>query len=382
MHSQSIIERFRWNEEPLGLERDGLLAIYPLVVDTNILLSDVIASLRRRTPSRLLTLAHLGKLRIFAAAHVSDEVRMHLPRMAWEHQLPPLDALQWWMVNYLPIIRFVDVPHLDLGDPRPGHIQDADDVPTAELVAILAPIISLSNDAHLVEPGMARRDWRFLVEQGQTVATKDIIFMGTVVTASMGGDLGLRAVRATIRPVRAVRSTVAIGAGVILLATLALWLRYRILACDETPDKHTSSPRSTRLRTAFESAKATALVAILGLSSILDDATAAANTLESGKVRDAARPETERAIAIRLLSHLLAAAPRSMTATDLVKVLTSSSHVRRTDISATLKLLNGEPAFVPIGASRWQLGAQKAVDPEAINRMRRAIPTPMFAPWQ
>ncbi len=382
MHAQSIIERFRWNEEPFNLERDGLLAIYPLVVDTNILLSDVIASLRGRTPSRFLTLAHLGELRVFAAAHVDGEVRMHLPRMAREHYLSPLDALQWWMVNYLPVIRFVNVPHVDVGDPRPGRIQDADDMPTAELVAILAPIISLSKDAHLVDLGMARRDWRFLVEQGHAVATKDMIFMATVVTASIGGDLGLRVVRTTIRPVRTMPSLVAIGVGVILCAALALWLRHQRLICDESPDKHTPSPSATRLHTALELAKTTALVAILRLNSILDEATEAADTLENGKVRDAAHPETERAITIRLLSHLLAVTPRPMTATDLVRVLTSSSCVRRADVSATLKLLNAEPAFMRVGTSRWQLGAHKAVDLEAIDRMQRAIPTPMFDAWQ
>lgn len=70
MSSWSVIKRFRWDDPPLAHDWTLFLPIYPVIVDTNILISDMIEAMTKQQPSRLLSLARLGKARFFAGAHV------------------------------------------------------------------------------------------------------------------------------------------------------------------------------------------------------------------------------------------------------------------------------------------------------------------------
>jgi len=379
MHHQSIVTQLPWDEAPIERVWDDLLAIHPLVVDTNVLISDVIASMRTPAPSQLLTLARLGKIRIFAATHVDHEMRMHLPRVAREYNHSPIDALERWMVEYLPVIKFIDVPHLDLDDPRPGRVQeqDPDDVPTAELVAMLAPVLSVSKDWHLVNTGVARAEWGFVVKQARALATKDTLVVSTSITVTTGIDLGARAVRATIRPIRLLPTPVAVGAGAILLATGALWLRHQKTTPNRSAYKG-PSPKAPWIQATLDWVKMAGLMALWTLNRTLDEADVALDILESRKIASVTNNEIDRVVTVRLLAQALAVAPRPMTATELVKALSSSPHASRADVNAALLLLRTQPAFMRIGASRWQLGVQKSTDLEAIVRMRQALPAPIF----
>ncbi|PKN82933.1 MAG: hypothetical protein CVU47_01180 [Chloroflexi bacterium HGW-Chloroflexi-9] len=122
-----------------------------MVVDTNVLLQDVLRTVRTGRPTCLQQLATLGAIRVFAADHVHEEVLEHLPRRADQLGLGTGAALDVWRGDYLPTISWVNVGGVPATNELLAQIaaRDADDVGTATL-ALLLGTKALSEDNDLV----------------------------------------------------------------------------------------------------------------------------------------------------------------------------------------------------------------------------------------
>jgi predicted nucleic acid-binding protein len=140
----------------------------PYVVDTNVILRDVLRFARERHTALSLA-TQVGAVKAFAAIHVMDEVAEHLPELAKRQQVT--NATEAWK-TYSKNISFVELPTEPIFDRRVAQVQreDEDGLPTAILVATLAPCIALSEDRHLTDAGLASPEWLKLALSSRDIA--------------------------------------------------------------------------------------------------------------------------------------------------------------------------------------------------------------------
>lgn len=131
--------------------------ILPVVVDTNVLLNDLMQTVKRGHPTALVEAARLGSIRLFAAEHVADEMAERLPTYATRRNRGDLlEELQaTWDAAYWPLVHLVAVPH-DLQNDLVARVRsrDADDAPTAALACLLAPCLVFTDDDDLAAHGL------------------------------------------------------------------------------------------------------------------------------------------------------------------------------------------------------------------------------------
>ena len=177
--NHSFVSDFRRANPTFGKSR-GMLSIHPYVVDSNVLLNDLMSAVRRGRPGALVASARVGSCRYYASAHVFDEVPERMAHQARKAKVDPAIAYQRWVSEYLQAILFVTMPAELPDDSRAGRVvaRDPDDAATAALVLLLGPI-SLSEDGHLVDPGLATREWLPLTRAGRTVAESDQLPVGS-----------------------------------------------------------------------------------------------------------------------------------------------------------------------------------------------------------
>jgi hypothetical protein len=109
--------------------------------------------------SALLGAATRGTVRIYARNHVYWEALEKLPIVMARWGFDPAAAALAFEEEFLPWIRFVDICGLSTPGQPELQITDADDRPTAILVSVLSPAVSLSRDPDLIETGFAFYDW-------------------------------------------------------------------------------------------------------------------------------------------------------------------------------------------------------------------------------
>jgi hypothetical protein len=147
-------------------------SIQPVVVDANVLVSDVFYAALHNGQSALLDLARFGSGRLFTSAHVYGKVYERLPKLALtgagRNRLD--SAMRTWETEYLPRVRFVQVPDGLLTSPKVAAVPDAEDRPVAALAFLLAPSVLLSEDTHLYGLGLAGSDWRPVAVAGRELA--------------------------------------------------------------------------------------------------------------------------------------------------------------------------------------------------------------------
>lgn len=152
--------------------------VRPLVIDANVLRSEILRVTRRGgEPTRLITAASVGAVRLYCAQHVIDEVERHLTEWAEAASADPLEAARAWDATHRRLLVCVeDDPatiylgneawRLDvLATSERRHLGDRDDLPTARLaLALEAPL--LSRDTALLRAvyghdhdTAAHRDW-------------------------------------------------------------------------------------------------------------------------------------------------------------------------------------------------------------------------------
>ncbi|MHB1576195.1 MAG: PIN domain-containing protein [Candidatus Dormibacteria bacterium] len=120
-----------------------------IVLDANVLRDDILYACRTASRTTLITAANQQALRLYSAEHVIDEVEQYAEKWSVEKGLEHSTFMGIWNASYLPLIRAVTNPPVDLllpdevtrieklKDPVSG---DPDDVPSAVLALLLGAI--------------------------------------------------------------------------------------------------------------------------------------------------------------------------------------------------------------------------------------------------
>ena len=154
-------------------ERHGVLAISPVIVDANALISDVY-HLLQTDHSRLIETAELGSIRLFSPAAVYSEVYRNLRRLAVGSRSAQLHrAIDLWEAKYLPLIRWCLIDARGPSDAWSESVVHLADRPLARLAWAIAPChIWSDNHAHL--GGLTGgRNWRVLAKAADHAALPD-----------------------------------------------------------------------------------------------------------------------------------------------------------------------------------------------------------------
>ncbi len=126
------------------------------VVDTDVILANLIHQARAGVTPRLQRAAGDGTVRLFAANHVYFETYEKLPKIAADTGLDVAALRDLFEQQHLPVTRFVDMSG-DFSGRVP--VTDAKDVPTALLADLISPCVLFSRDRHLKNPGLAPANW-------------------------------------------------------------------------------------------------------------------------------------------------------------------------------------------------------------------------------
>jgi hypothetical protein len=126
------------------------------VVDTDVILANLIHQARATVTPRLLRAASDGTVRLFAANHVYFETYDKLSEVAADTGLDVATLRELFEEEHLPLITFVNMSGEFSGR---VPVTDAKDVPTAALADLISPCVLFSRDRHLRDPGLAPPNW-------------------------------------------------------------------------------------------------------------------------------------------------------------------------------------------------------------------------------
>jgi hypothetical protein len=155
------IEQF-WIELPL-----------PQLIDTSILFRELHGLAKGHRP-RLLSAARSGTAILYVPTNVAKEVPAKFDRIASAARVPVESVETAWWDHYSPHVRVVDaVPALADRRRHGLSAEDTDDLPFADAVALLGPILAFSEDSHLTSQGLASKGWREVPELTHTLMGVD-----------------------------------------------------------------------------------------------------------------------------------------------------------------------------------------------------------------
>jgi hypothetical protein len=158
------------------------------ILDTNTIFNDLVYQLRRgREEGAMVSSARAGAVRLFASAHVYEEVYERAPTQE-RRGICPAELIGLFERRYLPQIRFVDVEGLPSGA-RALAVEDADpdDLPTARLALALAPCHVYTDDPDLTEAGFGtERNWLRLIRSSERAMHVDQTALITAELAKWG----------------------------------------------------------------------------------------------------------------------------------------------------------------------------------------------------
>jgi len=351
LHPRTLIE---------ALQRHPHERIVPAVVDANVLISDVWATLRRPAPTALIGQAEARMLRLLITPQVAHEVETRMHRVADERTD---EALELWHARYLPVIRIVDpghpgASHVDaIGDPSIAALvgrvaaRDADDAPTAHLALLCAPCLVLTKDADLLDEGFGSPEWLTGVRSSGELADLDkTVWFAMNVSFVAGEELSRRAIavaRAVALSPMAI--SVAIAAATLVLALRHTWVR--------------SCPGTARAR---------AMAAIDLAVEVADYVAARRAALQDALAPHVVAPTRERSDVARVAARLaIAPSPEPLAQ---IAAAVPDAHPDR-----VRELLRSEPAFSVVRGRGWQLGTTgtqtgaAAPAPPRESRFSRAI---------
>ena len=218
MHKYSTVAPIRFPDPGGAFTGDILLRPPPVVVDANVLRNDILYACRTGRRTVLVTAANGGFLRLFCAEHVYEEVIEHSSDWAADGQVTRDAFLRRWLLEYLPLIRVVQIGegHLAWLSPaeldRVRHLaepcQDPDDVPSAVLALLLEafflsedvkPLRAVYGDADL----SGHREWVGILKAGGDAGQLGKAFslvVNTTVLISEGLASGARRIAAATSP--------------------------------------------------------------------------------------------------------------------------------------------------------------------------------------
>jgi len=343
--------------QSIGITKFMPGVVMPVVVDTNVLIEDL---LRRSDGkhSSLLVAAAVGSARIYATQSILAELDRNLPGIARERGRDLTRLREVLAQDYLPHLRVVYVGDLHSEDDRVKALalEDADDVGPAKLALLLSPSFLLTTDKdHLrhglgvfYEPTENKTGWTF-----GAVALQDRgIIIGLMAGGEGGAMGGLLAGELAVDAAKAIaKNEKLMTVGLFVIVGIAIFLAV--------------SPRAReRLGQLIESV---ALVAGDAASSVargvgkgLDMSEEAHALLEANATRRPA-PDTE----LELVARVLAVSHPGVTLTQLREALPT--------IASVESVLGSSRLFVEVQPGRWALGRsvatlQKTLPSGAIGR--------------
>jgi len=277
--------------------------------------------------------AQVGTLRLYAADHVYQETYEKLPRIAKAARVSPAVVRQVFEQEMLPLICFVSVP---TGPPSCAEVaavalRDPDDVPTAELVVLLAPCLALSGDADLRDSGLASPSLLAATEAVEQLAAAEGGFMLMGLATYTAGALAWGSARGASRLLKIPPWLVATGVVALGIAALAARDRRHNLAVKLGP---------------FASRTVGALAQV--------EQWRAGGTEQLGIQTVASRNESSLPAAV---AGVLAGSREPMLASDVHhQVVAMSVLPEPPSLKEVRAQLTALPMFVREDRSRWQLG--------------------------
>lgn len=140
----------------------------PQLVDTSVLFRELHSLAKGHRP-RLLSAARSGTAILYVPANVAEEVPTKFDRIASAARVPVESVETAWWDHYGPHVRVVDaIPALADDRRRSLADEDADDLPFADAVALMGPLLAFSDDKHLTSRGLASKGWHDVPELADT----------------------------------------------------------------------------------------------------------------------------------------------------------------------------------------------------------------------
>jgi hypothetical protein len=337
---RSTLERFL-GASPASMS-EGVHRIRPVIVDTSFLVADLLHATRSGRDTDFLRALTHGSLRGFAAHHVWAEMGRKCRDVPIAQGLDPQRASEIWWAEYVPYLQFVDtsglaVPHADAILSR-----DPSDAGTFALAGLLAPVVVLSTDLDIIDPGVATQNYRVLVEETGVITVASQGAWGGFIVTSLAVEgfkgVGHGLVRAAAHP-----AAPPIFFGLLLAAIVSsgYWV----------PRLRDGAPR------AWQGVCSLAEQAAPRIEELMRQHRSATAAWDDAAFKSPS-PSPRQTV-----SRLLGAAAAPMTRGSMADALHSTATQReRRKTMAELAVLLGEvPAFVPVGASHWKLG-RRGVD--------------------
>jgi hypothetical protein len=329
---------------------EGVLRIRPVVVDTSFLVVDLLEAARRGRETDFLQALEHGSLRGFAAHHVWAEMGRKCRDVPLARGLDPERASDIWWAEYVPRLHFVDTAGLDVPLADAILPRDPSDAGTFALAGLLAPVVVLSTDLDIIDPGVATRSYRVLVEDA-----------GVITLACQGAWSGLIAMSLGVEGVKAIGRGLARAAA---HATGPPVFFAVLLAGVMTTDWWVPRlrDRAPRLWRDARSLAEQATPHIAELARQYQSATAA---------WDESAFEGVSSFRQQAVARLLAAASAPMSRSAITAALepTATARKRRQLMAELTGVLGEVPAFDCVGRWHWKLGRRGVdfggvVDPE------------------
>jgi hypothetical protein len=111
---------------------------------------------------------------LYVPTNVAEEVPGKFGRIASAARVPVEAVETAWWDHYSPHVRVVDAVAANADQRREGLANvDTDDLPFADAVALMGPILAFSEDVHLTSRGLASQSWRQVPELTQTLMGVD-----------------------------------------------------------------------------------------------------------------------------------------------------------------------------------------------------------------
>ena len=338
---------------PLPWER----SVRVLLVDTNVLRSDVLRRVRRRQFGRMLSALRTSGVSIITPRHVGDEMDEKIRGFAQKASLDPDAAEEVWRSEYRPELTVVDAA--DLVDSVAAHphvaatlAHDPDDAPLAALAVLLGQV-ALSEDTDLGLLGTGRPWLAHIVAATDAALSDEMTWVY--------GWGGAEAVSGLVHAGRSAYGGVqrAIGPrGTAILAIVLAGLLVGVLVYPRSREWLASTPPVRAVgRVARATGQATVTVLVNG-------------TQGDTFLREAALVDDADAPPLGALVRHLSPSRHPQTVDEIAAALGWESVVVE-------RALDAHTAFVPTDDGRWQLGRQLQPSPPVVAQARLAPPRPL-----
>lgn len=168
-----------------------------VVVDANVLLSDLGYGARHGRKTTLLGEAEMGFVKVLTTPRILAEVEQNLDEYVKNRGADPEAARSLWG-EYKSHLSVFEPPAVYTE--RAGRVahRDPDDLPTAHIIEVLQPSLALSRDKDLAESGLiSPGDWLNLLLELNNASSYEAVY----VAANLGGALLILGVGSLLRDV-------------------------------------------------------------------------------------------------------------------------------------------------------------------------------------